>query len=208
MNSFDWLVIIELAITNLIVLGVLIYLYRKQRELRSILPQEETSKAVKILSVIAGPDLDKVEIEKTLYSTDINYTLLTYDSVSKDSLLAELSKRVTIFELSSHGLNGEFRLGNSTIPIEWLSRALKGCKDLQCILLLYCNSYLDLPTLKDEGRYIIGLIGDVADKSCITFARHFYYYLDRKYGYAEAFEASRLHLPVEDFGKFILDGNL
>jgi len=196
--------LVVLFVAHAILTIGLFHLYYEQKKLRDKLPLEQkTKKSVKILSVVAGHDLDTQEIEKALYSTDINYNLLPFNVVSQESLLLELGKKVTVFELSSHGLNGQFRLGNEVIPVSWLAGALKNCADLECVLLLYCNSYLDLDTLKQTDRFVIGLVGDVTDSSCITFARHFYYYLSRKYTYFEAFEASRLHLPVADFGKFI-----
>lgn len=206
MTSGDYIFLSALILTHSIVTVTLFHLYARQQRLRKVLPLEERKKAVKVLSVVAGHDLDTTEIEKALYTTDINYNLLSFESVNQESLLRELEKEVTVFELSSHGLNGHFRLGNATIPITWLASALKQCKDLECVLLLYCNSYLDLGTLSKTGRFVVGLVGDVSDTSCITFARHFYYYLSRKYNYQEAFEASRLHLPVADFGNFISDG--
>lgn len=193
---------LDLILISLLVVCV-IYLYDRQTRIRKLLPYKSKLKSVKILSVVAGENLDMTEIEKSLYSTDITYNLLSYQSVSQDSLLTELEKDVTVFELSSHGLNGSFRLGNSTLPATWLASVLSQYKSLECVLLLYCNSYLDLDIIAASKAFTIGLVGDVKDTSCVTFARHFYYFLNRQFDYKEAFERARLHLSPEDFPRFL-----
>jgi len=195
-----------------LILVFLVYINNEQVRLRKLLPfdnSRQSLKRMKILSVVAGHDLDMQEIEKSLYSTDISYNLLSYQAVSQQSLLAELEKDVTVFELSSHGLNGAFRLGNASIPISWLSTALKQTKGLDCALLLYCNSYIDQEVIAASKIFVISMIGDVKDTTCVVFSRNFYFYLNKKFTYTEAFERSRLQLPVEDFPKFIYkDGKL
>lgn len=196
------LVLVHASVTVLLV-GGLFFIYNEQLLFRRTLPHDFSKKLpVKVLSVVAGHNLDLSEIEKALYSTDINYNLLNYDVVSQDSLLAELEKQVTVFELSSHGLNGQFTLGNTTLPAHWLANALKPVQSLECTLLLYCNSYQDLDLFKSE-MFRIGLVGDVKDTTCVLFSRQFYFYLSKKYSYKEAFDSARLHLPIEDFSRFI-----
>lgn len=188
------------------IVALVVYIHHELKELKKIQGLHFVTfpkKPLKILSVVAGHDLNMEEIEKSLYSTDISYNLLPFQAVNQDSLLAELEKDVTVFELSSHGLNGSFRLGNASIPISWLKTALLQCHDLEAVLLLYCNSYIDLEMISGSAFFAVGLVGDVTDASCVTFARHFYFFLDRHYDYKEAFERARLHLPVEDFPKFI-----
>lgn len=199
-TSLDFLLIFLLVIC-------VVYLYDQQVRLRRLLPYNSRPKPVKILSVVAGNDLDMTEIEKSLYSTDITYNLLPYQSVNQDSLLAELDKHVTVFELSSHGLNGSFRLGNASIPASWLASVLSQYKSLECVLLLYCNSYLDQHLMTASKSFVISLVGDVKDSSCITFARNFYFFLNKNFDYKEAFDRAKLHLPVEDYARFVfLDG--
>src|SRR5574343_220905 len=91
-----------------------LYNFYITNRLQKLLPysSHQTSK-IKVLSVVAGENIDTSSIEKALYTTDIDYNLLPYSEVSQESLLAELDKNVTVFELSSHGLNGAFRLGNA-----------------------------------------------------------------------------------------------
>lgn len=200
LTSLDYIFIFLLIVS-------VVYLYDRQTRLRKLLPYNSKLKPVKILSVVAGNNLDMTEIEKSLYSTDITYNLLPYTSVNQDSLLAELDKDVTVFELSSHGLNGSFRLGNASIPASWLANALSQYKSLQCVLLLYCNSYIDQQLMLVSKAFVISLVGDVKDTSCITFARNFYYFLNKNFDYKEAFDRAKLHLPVEDYAKFVyLDG--
>lgn len=188
-----------------IIVAFVVYLHHKVLTLQKLLPYKTSSKKTKILSVVAGENLDMTEIEKSLYSTDITYNLLPYSSVSQDSVLAELNKGFTVFELSSHGLNGKFALGNTVLPITWLSEALKECKDLQVVLLLYCKSAQDIALLADLGLFVIGLTDEVKDTDCITFARQFYFYLNKQFDYKEAFEHSKLHLLPEVYPKFILN---
>ena len=199
--------IAEITLLSLVLLLwlVVIHLHTEQNKLRRLLPFKKTStkKPVKILSVVAGQDLDMTEIEKSLYSTDLQYNLLDYKNVTQESILSELAKNVTIFELSSHGLNGSFRIGNDTLPISWLKAALNTSPDLECVLLLYCNSYQDLSQVATNTTFKVGLVGDVSDHSCIMFAKYFYYYVGRKYTYDKAYEAARLFLPVKEFGNFI-----
>lgn len=200
LSTLDYILIFLLIVS-------VVYLHDQQNRLRKLLPFNSKLKPVKILSVVAGNNLDMTEIEKSLYSTDITYNLLPYTSVNQDSLLAELDKDVTVFELSSHGLNGSFRLGNASIPTSWLANALSQYKSLQCVLLLYCNSYIDQQLMLVSKAFVISLVGDVKDTSCITFARNFYYFLNKKFDYKEAFDRAKLHLPVEDYAKFVyLDG--
>lgn len=200
LSTYDYFFLWLLFAGQTIVLGLMFYLWQRQQRLREVLPQS-TKRDYIVLSVVAGENLDLKEIEKALYSTNIKYNLLNYDVVNQDSILREIEKGVTIFELSSHGLNGKFRLGNQTLPISWLSEVIHNAKTVECILLLYCNSYSDLTAF--DNLCSIGLVGDVSDKTCILFTRNFYYYLNKSYPFKEAFEAARLHLPVEDFSKFI-----
>lgn len=198
----------NLTFMDLILIGITIafslYLYTEQTKLRKLLPFNTSRKKTKILSVVAGENLDMTEIEKSLYSTDITYNLLNYNSVNQDSLLAELEKDISVFELSSHGMNGSFRLGNTTLPASWLASSLVHHKSLECVLLLYCNSYIDQELIAGSKLFVVGLVGDVEDKSCITFARHFYFFLNKQFDYKEAFERARLHLPVNDYAKFLM----
>jgi hypothetical protein len=194
-----------IIITSLV--AFLIFLYDRQQKLRKLLPYNLTKsslrKPIKILSVVAGENLNMDAIEKTLYTTDINYNLLPFSSVSQESLLLELEKDVTVFELSSHGLNGSFRLGNASIPVTWLSTVLENVKSLECILLLYCNSYQDVEKIAANKHFAIGLVGDVKDTTCVLFVRRFYFYLNKKYAYRDAFDQAKLHVPVEDYAKFV-----
>ena len=200
LTSLDYIFIFLLIVS-------VVYLYDRQTRLRKLLPYNSKVKPVKILSVVAGNNLDMTEIEKSLYSTDITYNLLSYTSVNQDSLLAELEKDVTVFELSSHGLNGSFRLGNASIPATWLASALSQYKSLECVLLLYCNSYIDQTIIAASKAFVVSLVGDVQDSSCITFARNFYYFLNKNFDYKQAYGRAKLHLPVEDYAKFVyLDG--
>jgi hypothetical protein len=178
--------------------------------LQRLLPySSRQASKIKVLSVVAGENIDTSSIEKALYTTDIDYNLLPYTEVSQESLLAELDKDVTVFELSSHGLNGSFRLGNATIPATWLASVLSQYNTLECVLLLYCNSYQDVEMIASTKAFTIGLVGEVEDTSCITFARHFYFFLNKQFQYKEAFERARLHLPINDFSKFIFkDGRV
>ena len=100
-----------------VIVAFVVYLHHKVLTLQKLLPYKSSSKKTKILSVVAGENLDMTEIEKSLYSTDITYNLLPYSSVSQDSFLSELSKDITVLDISSHGLNGAFRFGNTTLPI-------------------------------------------------------------------------------------------
>lgn len=186
-----------------IIVAFVVYLHHKVLTLQKLLPYKSSSKKTKILSVIAGENIDTTSIEKALYATDITYNLLSYESVSQDSLLAELEKDVTVFELSSHGLNGSFRLGNTTIPATWLASVLSQYPSLECCLLLYCNSYIDQELIAHSKLFVISLVGEVKDTTCILFARHFYYFLNKQFDYKEAFEHARLHLPVEDYAKIL-----
>lgn len=197
--------IFALFLFILLLLGCL-YLYTEQLALRKLLPYTADSikRHIKILSVVAGEDLDMSEIEKSLYSTELNYNLLNYKSVTQEAILSELEKNVTIFELSSHGLNGAFRIGNATLPVSWLSSALKTSATLDCILLLYCNSYQDLDIVSSSDKtFKVGLVGDVTDTTCILFARYFYYFVGKKYSYENAFKAARLFLPVTEYYRII-----
>jgi hypothetical protein len=204
LSVMDYIVLTFLYILIGSIIAVVAHMYRKQVVLRQLLPIDtKTSKELKILSVVAGENLDTREIEKSLYTTGIQYNLLSYSSVSQESLLAELDKNVTVFELSSHGLNGKFRLGNLVIPVSWLRQVLSRCHTLECVLLLYCNSFQDIEQIASIGKHTIGLVGDVPDSSCIIFARQFYYYLSKNYSYREAFDVARLSLPVEDFAEFL-----
>lgn len=186
-----------------IIVAFVAYLYQQLISLQKLLPYKTSKRKTKILSVVAGENLDMTEIEKSLYSTDITYNLLPYTSVSQDSLLAELDKQVTVFELSSHGLNGSFRLGNTTIPATWLASVLNQYKSLECCLLLYCNSYIDQELIADSRLFVVSLVGEVKDTTCIIFARQFYYFLNKQFDYKEAFEHARLHLPVDEYAKFL-----
>lgn len=203
MSSTDGLLLFIIA-----ALSIAIYLiYKEQVDLRKLLPyttdKKRRDKQTKILSVVAGEDLDMSEIEKSLYTTNLNYNLLSFKSVTQQSILNELEKQVTIFELSSHGLNGSFRIGNATLPVSWLSAALKNCVDLECVLLLYCNSYLDLDSITPDNLFRVGLIGDVSDTTCILFARYFYYFVSKKYSYHRAFEQARLFLSPTEYARII-----
>lgn len=182
---------------------LVVYVYRKVRSLERLLPYNRRKKPTKILSVVAGENIDTSSIEQALYSTDISYNLLPYSSVSQDSFLSELQKGFTVCEISSHGLNGQFRLGNTTLPISWLSIALRDCKDLEAILLLYCKSAQDLAEISKLGLFTIGLVDEVKDADCIVFARQFYYYLNKQFDYSEAFEHAKLHLQPDVYPKFI-----
>lgn len=186
-----------------LIVAALLYMYDKQRKQEQLLPYRQSRKKTKILSVIAGENVDTTSIEKALYATDITYNLLPYDSVSQESLLAELDKNVTVFELSSHGLNGSFRLGNTTIPATWLASVLSQYNSLECCLLLYCNSYIDQELIAHSKLFVISLVGEVKDTTCILFARRFYYFLNKQFDYKEAFEHARLHLPVDEYAKFL-----
>lgn len=186
-----------------IIVAFVVYLHHKVLTLQKLLPYKSSSKKTKILSVVAGENLDMTEIEKSLYSTDITYNLLPYSSVSQDSFLSELSKDITVLDISSHGLNGAFRLGNITIPINWLAQALLVNNTVECVLLLYCKSYLDISAISTLGKCVVGLVDEVTDSSCVIFSRQFYFYLNKHYTYKEAFEVARLSLPVSDFPKFI-----
>lgn len=186
-----------------IIVAFVVYLHHKVLTLQKLLPYKSSSKKTKILSVVAGENVDTTSIEKALYATDITYNLLSYESVSQESLLAELEKDVTVFELSSHGLNGSFRLGNTTIPATWLASVLSQYKSLECCLLLYCNSYIDQELIAHSKLFVISLVGEVKDTTCILFARQFYYFLNKQFDYKEAFEHARLHLPVEDYAKIL-----
>ncbi|RTK96561.1 MAG: hypothetical protein EKK64_03770 [Neisseriaceae bacterium] len=186
------------------------YNFYLTQHLQKLLPySSRQASKIKVLSVVAGENIDTSSIEKALYTTDIDYNLLPYTEVSQESLLAELDKDVTVFELSSHGLNGSFRLGNATIPATWLASVLSQYNTLECVLLLYCNSYQDVELIASTKAFTIGLVGEVEDTSCITFARHFYFFLNKQFQYKEAFERARLHLPINDFSKFIFkDGRV
>lgn len=186
-----------------LIVAALLYLYDKQRKQEQLLPYRQSRKKTKILSVVAGENVDTTSIEKALYATDITYNLLSYESVSQESLLAELDKNVTVFELSSHGLNGSFRLGNTTIPATWLASVLSQYNSLECCLLLYCNSYIDQELIAHSKLFVISLVGEVKDTTCILFARRFYYFLNKQFDYKEAFEHARLHLPVDEYAKFL-----
>lgn len=186
-----------------LIVAALLYMYDKQRKQEQLLPYRQSRKKTKILSVIAGENVDTTSIEKALYATDITYNLLSYESVSQESLLAELDKNVTVFELSSHGLNGSFRLGNTTIPATWLASVLSQYNSLECCLLLYCNSYIDQELIAHSKLFVISLVGEVKDTTCILFARRFYYFLNKQFDYKEAFEHARLHLPVDEYAKFL-----
>lgn len=190
----------------LLVIVFCLWIYKRQEDLRRLLPFSPRKAKTRILSVVAGDNLDMSEIERSLYSTDIEYNLLNYSAVTQDSILAELDKQITVFEISSHGLNGSFRLGNTVLPASWLSNVLGQYKSLECVLLLYCNSYLDLNLLSQSKAFVIGLVGDVEDSACITFARHFYFFLNKQFDYKEAFERARLHLKPSDFSKFLYSG--
>jgi len=185
------------------IVACIVYLYAQQIRLRKLLPYKPSSKNTKILSVVAGENVDTTSIEKALYATDITYNLLSYESVSQESFLSELAKDVTIAEISSHGLNGSFRFGNTTLPISWLAQVLQHYPKVECILLLYCKSYLDISAITATGKHTVGLVDEVTDSSCVIFSRQFYYYLNKSYDYKEAFEVARLSLPVSDFPKFI-----
>lgn len=186
-----------------IIVACLVYLYHQQIRLRKLLPYKTSSKKPKILSVVAGENVDTTSIEKALYATDITYNLLSYESVSQESLLAELDKDVTVFELSSHGLNGSFRLGNTTIPATWLASVLSQYPSLECCLLLYCNSYMDQELIAHSKLFVISLVGEVKDTTCILFARQFYYFLNKQFDYKEAFEHAKLHLPIDEYSKVL-----
>lgn len=186
-----------------LIVAALLYMYDKQRKQEQLLPYRQSRKKTKILSVIAGENVDITSIEKALYATDITYNLLPYDSVSQDSFLSELAKDVTIAEISSHGLNGSFRLGNTTLPISWLAQVLQHYPKVECILLLYCNSYIDQELIAHSKLFVISLVGEVKDTTCILFARQFYYFLNKQFDYKEAFEHARLHLPVDEYAKFL-----
>lgn len=186
-----------------LMVAALLYLYDKQRKQEQLLPYRQSRKKTKILSVVAGENVDTTSIEKALYATDITYNLLSYESVSQESLLAELDKNVTVFELSSHGLNGSFRLGNTTIPATWLASVLSQYNSLECCLLLYCNSYIDQELIAHSKLFVVSLVGEVKDTTCILFARQFYYFLNKQFDYKEAFERARLHLPVDEYAKFL-----
>lgn len=75
-----------------VIVAFVVYLYHKVLTLQKLLPYKSSSKKTKILSVIAGENIDTTSIEKALYATDITYNLLSYESVSQESLLAELEK--------------------------------------------------------------------------------------------------------------------
>ena len=196
---------LDLVLILLLIVCV-VYLYDQQVRLRKQLPFTHKPKDIKILSVVAGEMLDTTEIEKALYTTDINYNLLHLNSVSKESFLAEIEKDVTLVEISTHGLNGAFRLGNDVLPATWLGQVLDQYPKLDCALLLYCNSYLDLELLA-HGRFVIGTVGQISDNACITFARHFYFFLNKQYDYKDAFERARLHLDLNDFSNIrFMDG--
>lgn len=197
LTSLDYFFILILIVS-------VVYMYDRQGRLRKLLSYNK--KNIKVLSVVAGEMLDTTEIEKALYTTDINYNLLHLNSVNKDSFLAEVEKDVTLIELSTHGLNGSFRLGNDILPATWLGKVLDQYPKIDCVLLLYCNSYLDLELLAHK-RFVVGTVGQIGDNACITFARHFYYFLNRQYDYKDAFEHARLHLDLNDFSNIrFLDG--
>lgn len=190
----------------LLVIAFTFWLYERQEKLRKLLPFTYKTKAIKVLSVVAGEMLDTTEIEKALYTSDINYNLLHLNSVNKDSFLAEIEKDVTLVELSTHGLNGAFRLGNDVLPVTWLGQVLDQYPKIDCVLLLYCNSYLDLEVLA-HNRFVIGTVGQIRDAACITFARHFYFFLSKQYDFKDAFERARLHLDLKDFSNIrFMDG--
>lgn len=197
----------NLTTLDLILFGItaifVTFLYQKLRQLQRLLPFKPHSKPSKILSVVAGENLDMTQIEQSLYTTDLTYNLLPYSSVSQDSVLAELNKGFNVFELSSHGLNGRFALGNTTLPITWLAEALKEYPLLDVVLLLYCKSAQDIAIIAQLGKFVIGLTDEVKDTDCITFARNYYFYLNKQYDYREAFERAKLHLPVDVYPKFI-----
>lgn len=186
-----------------IIVAFVVYLYQKILTLQKLLPYKTSSKKTKILSVVAGENVDTTSIEKALYATDITYNLLPYDSVSQDSFLSELAKDVTIAEISSHGLNGAFRFGNTTLPISWLAQVLQHYPKVECMLLLYCKSYLDISAITATGKHTVGLVDEVEDSVCIIFSRQFYYYLNKNYDYREAFELARLSLHPNYYAKFI-----
>lgn len=186
-----------------LLVACIVYLHYQQIRLRKLLPYKSSSKKTKILSVVAGENLDMAEIEKALYSTGLDYNLLPYDVVSQESLLSELDKGVTVFELSSHGLNGSFRLGNTTLPATWLAEVLDKYKSLECCLLLYCNSYIDQELVAGSRLFVVSLVGEVKDTTCVIFARQFYFFINKQFDYKEAFERARLHLPVDEYAKFL-----
>lgn len=179
------------------------YVIWKQNRLSLLLPYKHRPNKTKILSVVAGENVDTSSIEKALYSTELDYNLLPYDAVSQESVMAEIGKGVTIFEIATHGLNGAFRLGNKTLPIAWLAQILSINKTVECVLLLYCNSSLDLEIITQQKKTAVGLDGEVTDSNCIIFSRNFYFYLNKQFTYREAFDRARLSLPVEDYSKFI-----
>lgn len=181
------------------------FIYQKLRQLQRLLPFNPHKKPSKILSVVAGENIDMTQIEQSLYTTDLTYNLLPYSSVSQDSVLSELNKGFNVFELSSHGLNGKFALGNTTLPVSWLVDVLKEYPKLDVVLLLYCKSAQDIASIAATGKFVIGLTDEVKDTDCITFARQFYYYLNKQYDYKEAFDRAKLHLPVDVYPKFIFN---
>lgn len=203
----------NLTTLDLILIGIITafvaYNYHKLILLQKLLPFNPHKKPSKILSVVAGENIDMTQIEQSLYTTDLTYNLLPYSSVSQDSVLSELNKGFNVFELSSHGLNGKFALGNTTLPVSWLVDVLKEYPKLDVVLLLYCKSAQDIASIAATGKFVIGLTDEVKDTDCITFARQFYYYLNKQYDYKEAFDRAKLHLPVDVYPKFIFnDGRL
>jgi hypothetical protein len=187
-----------------------LYNFYITNHLQKLLPySSHQASKIKVLSVVAGENIDTSSIEKALYTTDIDYNLLDYASVSRESFLAELEKEVTVAEISSHGLNGQFRLGNEILPATWLASVLENYKTLECVLLLYCNSYQDVDLIATTKVFTVGLVGEVTDTSCVLFSRQFYYYLNKRFSYKEAFERARLILPIHDFPRFVFkEGNL
>lgn len=196
LTLFDYLLFILLV-------ACIVYLHYQQIRLRKLLPYKSSSKKTKILSVVAGENVDTSSIERALYSTELDHNLLSYDAVSQESVMAEIGKGVTIFEIATHGLNGAFRLGNKTLPIAWLAQVLSINKTVECVLLLYCNSSLDLEIINQQKRTAVGLDGEVTDSNCVIFSRNFYFYLNKQFTYRESFDRARLSLPVEDYSKFI-----
>ena len=186
----------NLTTVDLILIAIIgafaLYNFYITNSLQKLLPySSRQASKIKVLSVVAGENIDTSSIEKALYTTDIDYNLLDYASVSRESFLAELEKEVTIAEISSHGLNGSFRLGNETLPTTWLASVIANYKTLECVLLLYCNSYQDIDLIAAKEVFTVGLVGEVTDSSCVLFGRQFYYYLNKRFSYKEAFERAR-----------------
>lgn len=202
LSLMDYIILTLLYILVGSTIAVIFHILREQKLLRNILPYEIKKQDLKILAIVAGDNIKTSELEKGISFSGIQYNLIGFHSVTKELIVNELDKGYNIAEISSHGLNGKFALGlNDIAPISWLSNVIKRRTELQAVLLLYCNSYMDIDTIASSGVFCVGLYGEVPDTSAIIFSRQFYYYLSRQHTFEDAFDRARLTLPIADFSE-------